>query len=43
MIEIPELKGGSMNIFHTWTTKENGKETPVLGQDLNRHRAIVSS
>lgn len=25
-IEIPKLKGGSMNIFHTWTTTENGKE-----------------
>lgn len=25
-IEIPRLKGGSMNIFHTWTTKMNGKE-----------------
>lgn len=25
-IEIPKLKGGSMNIFHTWTTKLNGKE-----------------
>lgn len=25
-IEIPRLKGGEMNIFHTWTTKMNGKE-----------------
>lgn len=25
-IEIPKLKGGEMNIFHTWTTKMNGKE-----------------
>lgn len=25
-IEIPKLKGGSMNIFHTWTTQMNGKE-----------------
>lgn len=25
-IEIPKLKGGAMNIFHTWTTKMNGKE-----------------
>lgn len=26
-IEIPKLKGGNMNIFHTWTTTVNGKET----------------
>ena len=25
-IEVPALNKGSMNIFHTWTTKENGKE-----------------
>lgn len=25
-IEIPRLKGGEMNIFHTWTTKSNGKD-----------------
>lgn len=34
-IEIPVLKGGSMNIFHTWTTKENGKETVTYSYEYD--------
>lgn len=34
-IEIPKLKGGSMNIFHTWTTKENGKETVTYSYEYD--------
>lgn len=29
-IEIPRLKGGEMNIFHTWTTTEKGKEKEII-------------
>jgi len=34
-IEIPKLKRGSMNIFHTWTTKENGKETVTYSYEYD--------
>ena len=34
-IEIPKLKGGSMNIFHTWTTTENGKKTVTYSYEYD--------
>lgn len=34
-IEIPQLKGGDMNIFHTWTTKVNGKETVTYSYEYD--------
>ena len=34
-IEIPKLKGGDMNIFHTWTTKVNGKETVTYSYEYD--------
>lgn len=34
-IEIPVLKGGSLNIFHTWTTKVNGKETVTYSYEYD--------
>ena len=34
-IEIPKLKGGTMNIFHTWTTTENGKETVTYSYEYD--------
>lgn len=34
-IEIPKLKGGNMNIFHTWTTKVNGKETVTYSYEYD--------
>lgn len=34
-IEVPTLKGGNMNIFHTWTTRENGKETVTYSYEYD--------
>lgn len=34
-IEVPKLKGGDMNIFHTWTTKVNGKETVTYSYEYD--------
>lgn len=34
-IEIPKLKGGNMNIFHTWTTTVNGKETVTYSYEYD--------
>lgn len=34
-IEIPVLKEGSLNIFHTWTTKVNGKETVTYSYEYD--------
>lgn len=35
MIEIPELKGGSMNQFITHTTKHNGKDYPTYSLEYS--------
>lgn len=34
-IEIPKLKGGTMNIFHTWTTKLNGKDVVTYSYEYD--------
>ena len=44
MLEIPALKGGSMNQFITHTTKRNGKDYPTYSLEYSyKYKLIVST